>query len=168
MRGTLRQLQRGTIMAKTIDQNESIRIAHLAMTQGIITRMGANSFALKALSATISSAAVAISATADNLSLVYVLVAIVPIVFFWFLDAQYLRYERAYIKLYNCVRKGESIEMYSLKVKPFLKKVDSVFCIGLSWSIGPFYLILLIIISSIGLIALFKSGGLDVIFKCAL
>ena len=49
-------------MAEQNQQDESIRIAHLTMLQGVITRMGANSFTLKALAATFGSAAVAVMA----------------------------------------------------------------------------------------------------------
>ena len=151
-------------MDNTINQNESIRIAHLAMAQGIITRMGTNSFTLKALSVTICSATIVISATAENLSPVYVLVTVVPIFLFWCLDSQYLRYERAYIELYNCVRKGDSIDEYSLEVKPFLNKVDSILRTALSWSLRRFYLTLL---GLIGFTALLNLGGFDVFLKCS-
>ena len=94
------------------DQSESIKIAHLTMLQGVISRMGANSFSLKALSASFGSAAVAVTATVDHPSIFYVLAAGVPIFIFWLMDAQYLRYERAYIALYNRVRRGDEVEAY--------------------------------------------------------
>mgnify|MGYP003137093138 CR=1 FL=1 len=78
-------------MANDNGQSESIRIAHLTMLQGVISRMGANSFTLKALSATFGSAAVAVTATADKPSLYYATAAIVPILIFWLMDAQFLR-----------------------------------------------------------------------------
>lgn len=71
--------------------SESIRIAHLTMLQGVMARMGSNSFALKALSATFGSAAIAIMATAQKPSPYYAVAAIVPILIFWLMDAQYLR-----------------------------------------------------------------------------
>ena len=101
-------------MSDTSEQSESIRIAHLTMLQGVISRMGANSFTLKALSATFGSAAIAVMATVDKPSLYYGAAALVPIIIFWLMDAQYLRYERAYRKLYDHVRKGEAIEAYTL------------------------------------------------------
>lgn len=54
---------------------ESIRIAHLTMLQGGIARMGANSFTLKALSATFGSAAIAVMATVEKSSLYYAIAA---------------------------------------------------------------------------------------------
>lgn len=131
-------------MAEDHEHSESIRIAHLTMLQGVITRMGANSFTLKALSATFGSAAVAITATADNPSLYYAIAAFVPVLIFWLMDAQYLRYERAYRKLYEHVRKGEEIEAYSLDAAPFMQDIRSVFRVALSWSVSLFYLAILI------------------------
>lgn len=131
-------------MTDSHEQSESIRIAHLTMLQGVISRMGANSFTLKALSATFGSAAVAVTATADEPSLYYATAAIVPIIIFWLMDAQYLRYERAYRRLYEHVRKGEEIEAYSLDAAPFMKDIRSVFRVALSWSVSLFYLAIMI------------------------
>lgn len=113
-------------MADEHDQSESIRIAHLTMLQGVIARMGTNTFTLKALSATIGSGAVAVMATAGNPSPYYAIAAAVPMIIFWLLDAQYMRIEEAYRKLYDHVRKGEEIEAYSLEATPFMKDTKSV------------------------------------------
>lgn len=126
-------------MGDTEVQDESIRIAHLTMLQGVITRMGANSFTLKALAATFGSAAVAVLATAETPSPYYAVAAVVPMIIFWLMDAQYLRLERAYRKLYDHVRKGEEIEAYSLEATPFMKDTSSVIRLALSWSVSWFY-----------------------------
>lgn len=126
-------------MGDTEVQDESIRIAHLTMLQGVITRMGANSFTLKALAATFGSAAVAVMATAETPSPYYAVAAVVPMIIFWLMDAQYLRLERAYRKLYDHVRKGEEIEAYSLEATPFMKDTSSVIRLALSWSVSWFY-----------------------------
>ena len=143
-------------MAEEHEHTESIRIAHLTMLQGVITRMGANSFTLKALSATFGSAAVAITATADNPSLYYAIAAFVPVLIFWLMDAQYLRYERAYRNLYEHVRKGEEIEAYSLDAAPFMQDIRSVFRVALSWSVSLFYLAILV---SFGLVIYLIYAG---------
>lgn len=126
-------------MGDTEVQDESIRIAHLTMLQGVITRMGANSFTLKALAATFGSAAVAVMATVETPSPYYAVAAVVPMIIFWLMDAQYLRLERAYRKLYDHVRKGEEIEAYSLEATPFMKDTSSVLRLALSWSVSWFY-----------------------------
>ncbi len=126
-------------MGDTQVHDESIRIAHLSMLQGVITRMGANSFTLKALAATFGSAAVAVMASVETPSPYYAVAALVPMIIFWLMDAQYLRLERAYRMLYDHVRKGKEIEAYSLKATPFMKNTPSVLRLALSWSVSWFY-----------------------------
>lgn len=126
-------------MSTESGMSESVQIAHLTMLQGAISRMGANSFSLKALSATFGSAAVAVTASVDKPTLYYAIAAVVPILIFWLMDAQYVRYERGFRKLFDCVRKGEKIEPYSLDPVPFMQDIKPVFQVALSWSVCPFY-----------------------------
>lgn len=144
-------------MSADTNHRESIRIAHLTMLQSVILRMGSNSFALKALSATFGSAAVAIMASSDKPSPYYAFAATVPILIFWLMDAQYLRYERAYRSLYEHVRKGEEIDDYSLEAKPFLADTTPVLKLAISWSVSWFYSAIII---SLGIVAalIFKGN----------
>lgn len=137
-------------------QDESIRIAHLTMLQGVIARMGSNSFTLKALSATFGSAAVAIMATADKPSPYYAIAAIVPMIIFWLMDAQYLRYERGYRRLFDHVRKGGEIEAYSLEAEPFMSEVTPVLRTAFSFSVLWFYAALFL---SLGIVAFLIAKG---------
>lgn len=138
------------------DNNESIRIAHLTMLQGVIARMGANSFTLKALSATFGSAGVAVMASVDNPTPYYALAAVVPMMIFWLMDAQYLRYERAYRKLYDHVRKGEEVEVYDMNAATFMDRPWSVIKIAASWSVSMFYLAIFL---SLGVVSFFIFCG---------
>lgn len=138
-------------MSDNSKPDESIRIAHLTMLQGVITRMGANSFTLKALAATFGSAAVAVMATVDEPSPYYAAAAIVPMTIFWLMDAQYLRLERAYRALYKHVREGKQIEAYSLEATSFLEQGPSKLSVLFSWSLSWFYVAILL---SLGVVAL--------------
>ncbi len=69
-------------MASDHARDENIRIAHLTMLQGVITRMGANSFTPKALAATFGGAAVAVIATVEQPSPYYAVAAIVAMQIF--------------------------------------------------------------------------------------
>lgn len=129
---------------------ESMKIAHLTMLQGVITRMGANSFALKALSATFGSAAIAALASSSDPSPLYAVAAVVPIFMFWIMDAQYLRIERAYRTLYEKVRKGEEVDAYSLDASAFMSHVGMAIRLAFSWSVAIFYLAM---VGSLALIA---------------
>lgn len=136
-------------MAPDQTQDESIRIAHLTMLQGVISRMGANSFTLKALAATFGSAAVAVMATVEQPSPYYAVAAIVPMLIFWLMDAQYLRLERAYRNLYDHVRRGEEIEAYSLNAVPFMSETASTLRLAVSWSVSWFYLAILLSLGAV-------------------
>jgi hypothetical protein len=139
--------------------NESIRIAHLTMLQGVIARMGANSFTLKALSATFGSAAIAVMATAAKPSPYYPVAAVIPIIIFWLMDAQYLRYERGYRKLFERVRRGEDVDSYSLDASPFMGDVGPILKLAVSWSVAWFYIAILI--SLVAIAVMIFVGGLN-------
>lgn len=78
------------------------KVNHLQMIQGVISRMASNSFALKGWAVTLVAGIFALaSKDTDKL---YFIVAYLPIVVFWCLDAYYLLQERLYRALYNKVR----------------------------------------------------------------
>lgn len=78
------------------------KLKHLELTQNIITRMANNSFMLKGWAVTLVAGIFALSSKdADKL---YFLVAYIPVVVFWCLDAYYLLQERLYRSLYDKVR----------------------------------------------------------------
>ena len=78
------------------------KVNHLEMIQGVISRMASNSFALKGWAVTLVAGIFALSSKdSDTL---YFIVAYIPIVVFWGLDAYYLLQERLYRALYNKVR----------------------------------------------------------------
>lgn len=81
------------------------KFKHLEMIQGIINRMAGNSFMLKGWAVTLVAGVYALASNDTNK--VYFLIAYVPIIIFWGLDAYYLRQERLYRKLYDKVRKQD-------------------------------------------------------------
>jgi len=93
------------------------KIKHLDYIQAVITRMNANSFQLKGWMVTLSSAILALSASTKNES--FVLVAILPVLIFWFLDAYYLTQERKFRGLYNDVagitEKPQEIKLFAMR-----------------------------------------------------
>lgn len=123
--------------------NENIKIAHLTMIQSIITRMGANSFNIKALSATLASAAIAVLSNTQNPSYIYAIAALIPIVLFALMDIQYLRQERAYRKLYEKIRTSSEIEAYNLDANRFKGGFCESINIAISWSLSLFYVALI-------------------------
>jgi len=132
--------------------DESMRIAHLTMLQGVIGRMASNSFTLKTLAISFAGAWIAFMAATSKSSIFFWLAASIPVLMFWILDAQYLRMERAYRRLYEHVRAGEGIDAYSMDFSPFAKDVGSVVKVMLSWSVAFYYIVILVSCAVLGFV----------------
>ena len=102
------------------------KIAHLTFIQGVITRMGQNSFLLKGWSVTIVAALFALAAQGANKQ--YVLVAYFPVVMFWLLDAFFLYQEKLFRKLYEKVGADEiNSDDFTLILKWLNRKLIHIF-----------------------------------------
>lgn len=88
------------------------KIKHLEFVQNVITRMNANSFQLKSWMITIVSALLALFA--DSEKVLYVFVAVVPVIVFWFLDAYYLKQETLYRNLYQDIVNNNGVESFDM------------------------------------------------------
>jgi len=80
------------------------KFKHLTLIQGVITRMASNSFLLKGWSVSLASAMFAWAAKGSEPGLA--LLALLPILAFWGLDAYYLGYERKFRDLYSKAAKA--------------------------------------------------------------
>lgn len=98
------------MMSERKEEKMDNKIKHMEMIQGIINRMAGNSFLLKGWAVTLVAGIFALAS--KDTDKMYFLIAYVPIVVFWFLDAYYLLQERLYRSLYNKVRvmKEEDID----------------------------------------------------------
>lgn len=94
------------------------QIKHLEFIQGIITRMSQNSFQLKEWMIAIISALLALYANSNNV--VYIFVALVPVLLFWFLDAYYLQQERKFRGIYNDIASSPNDN----KIKAFTMPIN--------------------------------------------
>ena len=101
------------------------KIKHLEFIQATITRMNQNSFQIKGWMITIISALLALYASAGNT--IYIFIAIVPAIVFWFLDAYYLQQERKFRGVYNDVA-GLSSEDSRLEIKDFEMPIQKYQC----------------------------------------
>ena len=114
------------------------------MIQSIITRMGNNSFALKGWAVGIM---IAVYAFAGNSNVKAVIVTLMPLIVFWFIDTYYLMLERKFRCLYDDVRikddKDIDFSMNPNDVKINLDEVKKYgfFSIFFSKSVLPFYLV---------------------------
>ena len=115
------------------------KIAHLGMVQNVITRMASNSFALKAVTVTLTAGVLAFTGAVTDPSPKILLAALVPIVMLWGLDAQYLRLERLFRRLYDAIRRGEVEEPFSMDIAPYAPVEQHVIRIAVSYSVVAFY-----------------------------
>jgi hypothetical protein len=120
---------------------EQEKILHLEFIQNIINRMNSNSFQIKEWMITIVSALLALYASSDNVT--YIFVAIVPTLLFWYLDAYYLQLERKFRGLYDDVKDPEkSIPFFSMDITNY-KDGRFKFCECLfSKTTAPLYLLI--------------------------
>ncbi|MDB5390813.1 MAG: hypothetical protein JWM11_6459 [Planctomycetaceae bacterium] len=126
------------------DSNAVIKT--LEMQQAIIARMASSSASVKTWCITLVSAIVAFSA--DNGKPKVLLVAIIPIVLFFFLDVYYLcleRYFRAKYELFSVhVQNAQAAQEELFEIgKPTLVYSDFLSS-AISWSIWPYYLPLIL------------------------
>lgn len=99
---------------------------HLDFVQLTITRMAADSFLLKAWGVTLIAALMALSVKDSQGA--YWLIAFIPVIAFWILDAYFLWQERLYRKLYDAVRLTEAKDTdFALDASIYQNKVDSWF-----------------------------------------
>ena len=95
----------------TVAPDDYSLLEHLKLVQGVISRMGLNSFALKGWSVTLVAALMALAVNTHRRS--YALLALFPGAIFWGLDAYYLWQERRFRGVYNEVCAGKR-KTYSL------------------------------------------------------
>jgi len=119
---------------------------HLQITQSVIQRMASNSTSCKAWCITLVSAILVIVATTGKPQ--YALIAIIPTVLFLVLDAYYLTLEKMFIQSYNSfiekLHRGRVTTSDLYFVAPSESMLKSLFPSFISFSIWPFYLILLV------------------------
>jgi hypothetical protein len=115
------------------------KLKHLEFIQSVINRMSGNSFLLKGWSVTLVAALFALAAKDANKS--YVLVAYLPVLVFWNIDAYFLSKERTFRKLYDCVRKKDEAEIdFSMDTHTFQTGRNSWLRSFISVSLILFYL----------------------------
>ena len=104
---------------------ENNKIKHLEFIQSTITRMNQNSFQIKGWMITLVSALLALYASSEKV--VYILIAIVPAIVFWLLDAYYLQQERRFRGVYNDVA-GLSPDDSRINVREFEMPIQKYQC----------------------------------------
>ncbi|MEM1003025.1 MAG: hypothetical protein AAGH46_10295 [Bacteroidota bacterium] len=123
-------------LAKSADERQ-----HLIFIQDIISRMSQCSFRLKQWMITLVAAVLGLSQTIPTKA--FVLIALLPILVFWLLDAYYLHQERKYRVLYNECITNKAVRIYDLNTKKYLTGFCEYLKVIFSKSIWPLYFPLL-------------------------
>lgn len=143
-------------MSKTPEE-----IKHLEFVQNVIARMNSNSFQIKGISITIIAALFAVYAAKPNV--VFILIAIIPTILFWLLDAYYLQQERKYRLLYDNIsglKNNMVVPLFSMSTEKIEDSITDVkekrkynyFYVLLSDSLSIMYLPLILLLIIISLI----------------
>lgn len=127
------------------------KLKHLEFIQNIITRMNTNSFQIKGWSIVIVSALSAIYASTKNKY--FFLVAVLPTLIFWFLDAYYLNQERKFRGLYDDVAgvtdKPKKIKLFAMRPDLYVNGKYSYWSAFFSGTILKMYLSIIVILIGI-------------------
>ena len=127
-----------------LNENSSAVRAHLTIMQGVINRMAENSRSCKVWCVTLVAAVLVLVARTGEPQ--HALIALVPTLLFWVLDAYYLGLERRFRKSYRAfvgkVHDGKIATSDLYTVAPIGSEFGQ-FCWALfkSFSIWPFYLL---------------------------
>lgn len=135
---------------------DKILVEELKIIQDIIKRMAFNSFLIKGWSITLVVATLLLKGNKYQ-----VLIAFIPLLVFWFLDAYFLWQERMYRELYRWVvenRLKTDEYLFDMNAYRFEDKVQSKFRIMFSITLGWFYCSIAILVIIYALILLTIRG----------
>ncbi len=127
------------------------QVKHLEFIQNVITRMNNNSFQMKGWMVALVSAILALYAGTNNK--LFVLVAILPALIFWFLDTYYLQQERKFRGLYNDVaglsKNPQKIALYAMRPDLYSGGKYSFWSVFISLTIALLYVPVIVILVGI-------------------
>ena len=144
-------------MSYTKEELREFMLKEIEIIQDIIKRMAFNSFMIKGWAITLVAVTLLLRGSTYQ-----VLVAFIPILVFWFLDAYFLWQERLYRRLYSWViknRMNTDEHLFDMNAYRFKHKEQSklriMFSITLGWFYGSLFILTLIYASYV----LLQSGG---------
>jgi len=114
-----------------------LRVKHLEMVQGLITRMAGYGASFKSYCITVVTAVIGFALTLHRPAVAAL--ALLPVLAFASADAQYLRVERRFRDLFNLIRKEGCEAMPTFDINLQSAPAQSYFGAITSWSIVGFY-----------------------------
>jgi len=139
------------VMHKETSAMSDPNIKHLEFIQDAITKMNANSFQIKGLTITIVAALLVVFASTKNG--LFILVSLLPVVVFCFLDAYYLMQERKFRGLYNDVagvsKSPKELKEFEMRPDLYIGGNYSYFNVLISPTIAWLYAPLILILAGV-------------------
>ena len=130
-------------MSYTRDELKEFMIKEIEIIQDIIKRMAFNSFMVKGWTVTLVAVTLLLRGTKHQ-----VLIAFIPLLVFWFLDAYFLWLERLYRRHYNWVIKNRlqtDEYLFDMSIDRFKydeqSKLRIMFSITLGWFYGSIFIL---------------------------
>jgi len=139
------------------EQLEKFFIEEIKIIQDIIKRMAFNSFMIKGWAITLVVVTLLLKGNKYQ-----VLIAFIPLLVFWFLDAYFLWQEKMYRELYKWVVKNRLITdeyLFDMNAYRFKDKVQSRLSIMFSITLGWFYGCIAILIVIYASVLFLCKGG---------
>ncbi|MDQ7032464.1 MAG: hypothetical protein Q9M37_07085 [Desulfonauticus sp.] len=124
-------------MRYTKEELKEFMLKEIEIIQDVIKRMAFNSFMIKGWTITLVAVTLLLRGTTYQ-----ILIAFMPILVFWFLDAYFLWQERLYRRLYNWViknRMNTDEHLFDMNAYRFKHEEQSKLRITFSVTIGWFY-----------------------------
>lgn len=132
---------------------QEAKFKHLDFIQGVINRLGSNSFQVKAWTVTLVAALFALASSKDaDAKFELIAVAFLPVILFWILDGYFLWQERLFREVYKEVaaKKDDSEIDFKMNVMPHNKGrntwISSIFSKTLNIFYGALIGLMVIII----------------------
>jgi hypothetical protein len=143
-------------MTLTKEELKEFMIEELKIVQDIVKRMALNSFLIKGWTITLVIATLLLKGDKYQ-----ALLAFLPILVFWYLDAYFLWIERLYRRLYDWIRSNRlntDEYLFDMDYRRFIKdeqsKLRVMFSITLGWFYGSIFVLTLLYV-----IFLMTKGG---------
>ena len=114
-----------------------LRVKHLEMLQGLITRMAGYGASFKSYCITVTTAVIGFAFTLHRPAVAAL--ALLPVIAFGVADAQYVRVERRFRAVFNLVRSESWDAMPSFDINLASAPAQSFLSAVTSWSIVWFY-----------------------------
>jgi len=124
-------------MAFSKEELKDFMIEELKIVQDIIKRLALNSFLIKGLTITLVVATLLLKGNKFQS-----LLAFIPIIVFWYLDAYFLWLERLYRRLYDWIRTNRLTSeeyLFDMNYRRFIKDEQSRLRVMFSLTLGCFY-----------------------------